>query len=310
MLWNNLFSQSIKLGVTLTLVGIQSIGYPLLRLSSVQADTLVRSSEQSDRSRTSSSEKTLNFQPPDRGAPGTRSDAGSRGPGQCSAFQKPITALIPTTNWGETIAAHPTFWLYIPISSAAMELVLREEGNDDVVYEVKFPITQGPGIVSFRLPETAPPLEEGKAYRWLFNFYCSADVLDASSTSTIQSNFTISGIVARVAPSRQLKQQLERAGSRERLNLYAQNGLWYDALTQLAEQRRTEPQNALVNDQWIDLLEHRSVLLNNIAQEPILSCCQPEAKNTLFPPFKQKTIKSIEQEQKIGKEEQSPVNRE
>jgi hypothetical protein len=94
--------------------------------------------------------------------------------------------------------------------------------------------------------------------------------------------------VARVAPSRALKQQLEKAGLTEKLNLYAENGLWYETLTQLAERRRTDPQNSEVADQWMDLLQHKAVLLNNIAQEPILACCQLEPKNTLSLPFKQK----------------------
>ncbi|MCG5060500.1 MAG: DUF928 domain-containing protein [Limnoraphis sp. WC205] len=282
MLWKNRFSQSIQLAVTLILVGIELASPPLV---------MSNSSEESDRQNNSPSDQTtLNFQPPNRGAPGTRADAGSRGgSGQCSKLEKPITALIPTTNWGETIAAHPTFWLYIPTSSAAtVELVLKPEGSDDVLYEVKFPVTQGPGIVSFRPPETAPPLEEGKAYRWMFNFYCSSEVLNASTRSNIQSNFTVSGIVARVAPSRALKQQLEKAGLTEKLNLYAENGLWYETLTQLAERRRTDPQNSEVADQWMDLLQHKAVLLNNIAQEPILACCQLEPKNTLSLPFKPK----------------------
>ena len=102
MLWKNRFSQSIQLAVTLILVGIELASPPLV---------MSNSSEESDRQNNSPSDQTtLNFQPPNRGAPGTRADAGSRGgSGQCSKLEKPITALIPTTNWGETIAAHPTF---------------------------------------------------------------------------------------------------------------------------------------------------------------------------------------------------------
>ena len=244
--------------------------------------------------------QTFNFQPPDRGAPGNRADAGSRSPSkqpqECSKPDKPMTALIPRNNWGETLAAHPTFWLYLPTRPAAVELILRDEATEKVVYEVKFPVAQGPGIVSFPLPETAPPLEEGKAYRWMFNFFCSPEAIGASDTSDIPIDLTVSGIVARIAPPARLVRQLEKASPAEKIALYAENGLWYETLTELAELRRTQPRNAEVADQWMGLLKHQAVKLENIAQEPILSCCELDPRNSDSFSLKQKGAKSLDRQ--------------
>ena len=237
--------------------------------------------------------QSFNFQPPDRGAPGNRADAGSRG-GDCSQLQKPMTALIPTRNWGETIAAHPTFWLYIPTRPGDVEFVLEDETSGKQLYKTTFAVTQGPGIVSFRLPDTAPPLEKGKAYRWMFNFTCVSG--GGAPENSDQQNPSVSGIVARIDPSAQLSRQLDNASPTERIALYAQNGLWYEMLTELAELRRTEPNNAEVTAKWMDLLEHEAVRLNSIAQEPILSCCEVGQVNSLSLPIKQKRARSGERE--------------
>ncbi|MEL7035482.1 MAG: DUF928 domain-containing protein [Cyanobacteria bacterium J06592_8] len=241
--------------------------------------------------------QSFEFQPPDRGAPGTRADAGSRGGhGQCSQLQKPMTALIPTTNLGETLATHPTFWVYVPTRSAAVELVLQDPMGQKVLYEVKFPVTQGPGVVSFRLPKTAPALEAGKTYRWMFNFFCSPTSLNRQSSEQ-QSDFTVSGVVARITPSTELSQQLKNASQTEKIALYAQNGLWYETVTQLGELRRTQPRNPQVASQWANLLQHQAVRLNNIAEEPVLACCDLKQKNSWPFLFQGKAAKSIDSDQ-------------
>ncbi|MEB3277597.1 MAG: DUF928 domain-containing protein [Lyngbya sp.] len=288
--------QSISLIGLLILAGLEWAS-PQLALSRPMETDLskTRSQERVDKNN-SVVVQTFNFQPPDRGAPGTRADAGSRGGCSQSPNQsQKLTALIPTTNWGETIAAHPTFWLYIPTRPAAVEFLLTEEDSEKVVYEGKFPITQGPGIVSFPLPETAPPLEEGKTYRWIFTFSCPSEQMSTSTNSNIPIPPTVSGVIARIAPSAELSQQLENASRGEKILLYAENGLWYETLTELAELRRTQPQNPQVAAQWLNLLQHEAVKLNNIVQEPILSCCQVEQTSSLSVRFQEKGAKSPDQ---------------
>ncbi|MFB2981438.1 DUF928 domain-containing protein [Microseira sp. BLCC-F43] len=198
---------------------------------------------------------TLQYDPPMRGAPGDRGDAGSRSPYD-------ISAISPATNLGLTAAEYPTFWLYVPTrisSRLSIQLILRNE-NKQVIYRTTFEITQGKGIVNFRLPKTAPPLEIGRKYQWVFR----------------SEDLTRYGWVERVALKPEIVSQLATATPRQRVLIFAQNGIWYETLTELAELRRTHPQDAEIAADWAALLQHRLVRLDKIVAEPFLPCCTPE----------------------------------
>jgi hypothetical protein len=216
--------------------------------------------------------QALEYEPPPRGAPGDRKDGGRRR--FCPETRKPFTALGPATNWGETVAEHPTFWLYVPYQSASVELVLYDEENNYTdPYRTTFQVTEGPGIISFRLPPTAPLLKVGRMYRWQFFFFCNP---------TSQSDFlSVSGVVVRVEPSSKLMSQLEAAKTpRERVIVYAKNGLWHETLSELAELRRANPQDAELATDWAALLQHPVVRLEEMVSEPLVPCCTSERSNT------------------------------
>ncbi|WP_293031120.1 DUF928 domain-containing protein, partial [Moorena sp. SIO3I8] len=207
----------------------------------------------------------LNFKPPNNGAPGNREDDGSR-PG-CPNVEKPFLALIPVTNWGETVSEYPTFWLYIPYGFGSVDLVLEDENTQEKIYQTKFNITDRPGIASFGLPLDAPPLDLGRKYRWQFLFFCS----DNQSY-----DLSVDGIVKRVEKTSELISQLATAKTlREQIIVYAENGLWYETLTELAKLRRANPQDAQIAADWAALFEHRFVRYEgyDIISEPIVQCC-------------------------------------
>ncbi|MBW3584422.1 MAG: DUF928 domain-containing protein [Cyanobacteria bacterium 0813] len=160
--------------------------------------------------------QVLAYDPPARGAPGDRTDAGSRDPHN-------FLALIPATNLGLTAIAHPTFWLYLPASlpdDIPFEFVLRDE-QQEVVFRTLFELEKTAGIASFSLPPNSPPLETGKKYQWCF--FCG--------------NISRHGWVERVAMKPEILVQLETASLRERVLLLAQHGLWYETLTELVALR-------------------------------------------------------------------------
>jgi hypothetical protein len=77
---------------------------------------------------------------------------------------------------GETAAEYPTFFWYMPETSAPeVEFVLQDE-NDKVVYKVTYTLAKSaeggtisaPGLMSLTLPAFAnlSPLEIGKEYKW------------------------------------------------------------------------------------------------------------------------------------------------
>lgn len=195
------------------------------------------------------------------GRPGRRAGGGSRSP--CSPIKPPLTALMPVTNWGKTVAERPTFWFYVPYSpqeAPAGEFVLQEEKGNDV-YRIPFTLPKTPGFVSFSTPPKEAPLETNKSYRWYFKLYCESQKL---STPVF-----VEGWVQRVEPTPQLENQWRSAKAREYV-VYAANGIWYDAVASLAQLRLTNPLNARLNDDWANLLSSRGVGLERLNQESIV----------------------------------------
>ena len=209
--------------------------------------------------------------PKDIGEPGKRGEAGSRGCGQdinklLTSSQKRLTALVPVYSkselvFGTTSADHPSFVFYVPYSSefAFGEFVLEDEGQNQTTYKTS--LTGTPGIVNLRLPSKAAPLEIGKQYRWYLNIYCQKDN---------QFIANVEGYVKREQLKPALKTQLEKATPSQQVNLYAANGIWYEALSAAGELRRTNSQDT----SWTALL--KAVGLNDFATEPKVECCNLE----------------------------------
>lgn len=206
-------------------------------------------------------------QPPSRGTPnGRRRGGGSRGP--CKNYQA-LTALVPVTEkyvWGLTVAEHPTFWFLVPEAHSGkltVEFVVQDE-TDNYIYKTTLKMsTTKTGVVKISVPSTTKPLEIDKSYKWTFSIYCAPE---RSSAYVF-----VQGSVQRVALYSAFQRQLEAATPMERVSLYANNGIWHEALTTLAEIRRTNPSDTKLAASWTNFLEQ--VELEDISSEPIVDCC-------------------------------------
>lgn len=194
------------------------------------------------------------------GRPGRRSGGGSRSP--CPAIEPSLTALMPATNLGKTVAERPTFWFYVPYSSQqapAGEFVLQGKGGNDL-YRTRLTLPQTPGFVSFSTPPTAAPLEVNQSYRWYFKLYCQSQPASAP--------VFVDGWVQRVELTPELESQLRSAKAQD-YAIYAANGIWYDALAHLAELRLSNPANTRLEQEWAKLLGARGIGLAQLRREPI-----------------------------------------
>lgn len=216
--------------------------------------------------------KQLNFVPPvppDPGEPGGRAQGGgSRG--SCQKYQS-LKALVPVTErankkfvWGSTVAAHPTFWFYIPdklTTGVSLEFVLQDEADNFIYTKTITPSDLPSGVISLSVPTTAPSLQVGKLYRWTFSIGC--DPAKPSAAVFVR------GSIQRIQLNSSLQRQLEAAKTPlERAAFYATNGIWYETLTTLGEQLRSNPKETSISAAWVDLLQQ--VDLGSLAQAPIV----------------------------------------
>lgn len=194
------------------------------------------------------------------GRSGNRSSGAGRG--NCPAVKPPLTALIPTSNFGTTLAERPTLWFYVPYSAQQVnsgEFILQDsEGND--IIRTPFKLPNQPGYISFHFPSTAPSLEINKEYRWYFNLYC--DAKKASSPITVE------GWIQRIQITPEMQSQISGNQSQKYL-VYEQNGIWFDAIANLAELRIKNPGSPSLSEAWNRLFKAQGVGLELPNQEPV-----------------------------------------
>ncbi|NET89287.1 DUF928 domain-containing protein [Oscillatoria salina] len=217
----------------------------------------------------------VTFAPPGENAPGTSTGGGTRGeiifapPGESAPQTNAggatrnerlpaLTALLPSTNYGQTIAARPTFFVYLPPTTSREIFFSLQDERRNHHYQTIIKVSGEGGIVSVTLPEDAPELEIGKNYAWFF--------APIQPGETIQpSNYGVSGWIERVEVPTNLANS--SANPLEKATSYAELGIWYDTLAVLAAAQKAQPENSLFASEWRDLLQQ--VGLEEISTQPL-----------------------------------------
>lgn len=192
---------------------------------------------------------------------------------RCSSYQPTIglTALVPNSTIGITLAEYPSFFFYIPdanLEGVEGEFTLRNEKNE-VIYDKTVLLKASDSIIRVELSDspTLPPLEVGKSYNWDFSLVF--DKFDRSD-----SKYVI-GWIKRIEPNSELKQKLGTASRQQQPAIYAKNGIWHEALASLAELRCASPSDSTIASDWESLLQQ--VGLPEISQKPLAQCNQARA---------------------------------
>lgn len=226
---------------------------------------------------------SIEFNPPDRGAPGRLVGAGTRfsepteytrsasGRRQANitpngeTLPSPLVAIVPSSsfgNYGLTLEAYPSFYIHMPsVPGARLEFVLLDELGDRI-YDTSYLVADRDATFSIDLPRNAnfPPLEVGQIYTWQIRLKLNP--------SSIVTDYLVQGQIERFEPEPVLAEALATATPEEKVKLYADTGLWYDALHALAQLRRENPNDPLLDNEWAQLL--RSVGLDEIADKPLI----------------------------------------
>lgn len=206
---------------------------------------------------------SITFEPPDSTELLDDSEGGaSRDGGYCAqdsvSSDSLVTPVMPATNVGLTLAERPTFFVYVPKTSATQAYLTVKDKNEDYYYQTTVVIPEKTGIVSISLPDEAPALEIGRNYQWTFLVACENPPKPDSPR--------VSGWIQRVKPDSDLIGAVEGEASLEKAKLYGSKGLWYDTLATLSELQRSRPEEYA--EVWQEFLT--SVGLEAIASEPLL----------------------------------------
>ncbi len=246
-----LFSGSLSLGLTLV---------PLLP---VQAEVPSRLAIQNP-ALPSHSVFQVTFEPPGDGRPDNTAGGASRDSGQCfhdaRGSQPTITPLMPTTNRGLTVVERPTFFVYLPQTSAQKAFFTLKDKDESYYYQATLPMPETPGILSYKLPADAPALEIGKSYQWSFVTICGERLAVDDPR--------VEGQIQRIELNKEFSSHIKNLSPLERAALYGADGIWYDTVATLAELRQAQPHDLTVAATWENLL--KSVGLETIATKPLL----------------------------------------
>jgi hypothetical protein len=158
-----------------------------------------------------------------------------------------LTALSPTTTPGLTLTERPTFLVYVPRTSAeTAEFSLRDRESRGV-YRTTIALTHTPDIISVSPPEQAMPLEIGMQYTWSFAVICNPN-------DRLEDRF-VTGTVQRIELDSTRLQQIKQAPPEQRMALYQEDGIWYDALALLFELKRNQPNGSNFRTIWREFLQ-------------------------------------------------------
>jgi hypothetical protein len=186
--------------------------------------------------------KTVRYVPPSRrGAPARTQGGGSRG---CALESTPVTILAPSDHVGLTTQARPTlFWYSANDSMLPMEISIVEPGVSEPIW-VTHVQTGAAGFNQVQLPDTVPELMVGRRYRWTVTRLCNV--------RRPSNNTYARGWIERVKPdamNNAVNKPTPTFSSTDRINTYAEAGIWYDAVRQAVRQaldRDADSQSALM----------------------------------------------------------------
>ena len=178
---------------------------------------------------------------------------------ELSATDQTMTLIVPNENYGLTLKERPTFWVYLPQTSAQKVILSVKEEGATPHWQQSIEVKKEGGIIGIKLADNAPILEAGKNYQWAVILVCKNrpnpnDPVVTSWIKRIDKSQIEKGDLSTTAT------ELEKAAN------YARQGIWYDALDILIALRESSIDNW--QDIWLRYLQSGG--LDKIANEPII----------------------------------------
>jgi len=187
----------------------------------------------------------VKFRPSGAGtAASVRVTGGSRGSGD---DQITLDVLAPDET-GVTTQEQPSlYWFQSKPAKAKFELTLLEENKAKPIVQVMVERSTKAGIQRLKLADHGAKLATGVEYQWVV-----ALITDADNRSK---DLVASGVIKRIEPSADLKEKISKASAASLASVYAEAGIWYDALAVLSDEIDAQPDNKDLRQARADLLQ-------------------------------------------------------
>jgi hypothetical protein len=193
------------------------------------------------------------YKPPRLGAPAGRVAGGTRGFGD----RLPFVCVLAPDHTGLTVREQPTlYWFLSEPTDYPVEFTLIESWGIQPLVETALRLSAQRGVQAIRLADHGVRLQPGVEYKWFValvpdRHHRSRDIITA-------------GEIALVEPSDALRKRLAGADKMQAVLIYAEEGIWYDALTSLSELIEATPKDRILREQRAFLL--RQIGLPQVAQ--------------------------------------------
>ena len=184
------------------------------------------------------------YKPPLRGAPAGRVGGGTRSPGAAFLF---LSALAPD-HTGLTVQEQPSLYWYLSgLTTDPIEFTLIEDQAITPILETRIGPPSQPGIQRVRLGDYGVRLKPGIEYEWFV-----AVVVDRENRSK---DLLAGGVIERVEPSAELRARLAQAGKELASHIYAESGIWYEAMSAVSDIIDATPNDSQPRKQRASLVE-------------------------------------------------------
>ena len=185
----------------------------------------------------------VKFRPPTDDAPAVRVTGGSRGSGDGTIT---LDVLAPNQTGLTTLEQPSLFWFQSKPANAKFELTLLQENKAKPLLQFTVQRSAKAGIQRLKLSDQGVKLAPGVEYQWVV-----ALITDPDNRS---SDLVASGVIKRIEASPALKDKIAKASPESLPGVYAEQGIWYDALSVLSDQIEAQPQNKALLETRADLL--------------------------------------------------------
>jgi hypothetical protein len=173
-------------------------------------------------------------------------DGGARS--AATGAKLPQLMVLAPDHVGLTLREQPDlFWYQSKPSKAEFQLTMIAAGIVRPVLRVKKPEAAGSGIMRIDLEKNDVRLRKDVRYQWSV-----ALVVDAKNRSK---DIVASGFLKRTTPNTRLSSRLLENNKGKLIQVYADSGIWYDAIETVSDMIDDEPKNKKYREWRAELLD-------------------------------------------------------